>query len=133
MKSIHNVLLFDVTVLGLLLTACGGGGYTQPISITISNAPASLAVSATASLTAVVANDSKAAGVTWKVSCGGSACGGVNPTSSTGNNATTTYTAPSAVPTGNTVTITATAVSDTTKSASATITITSNSAAVLAD
>ena len=133
MKSIHNVLLFGVTVLGLLLTACGGGSYTQPISVTISNAPASLAVSATASLTAVVANDSKAAGVTWKVSCGGSACGGVNPASSTGDNATTTYTAPSAVPTGNTVTITATAVSDTTKSASATITITSNSAAVLAD
>jgi hypothetical protein len=45
----------------------------------------------------------------------------------------TTYTAPSAVPTGNTVTVTATSVTNTTKSASATITITGTSAAVLAD
>ncbi|MGC2765022.1 MAG: hypothetical protein WB607_05920 [Candidatus Acidiferrum sp.] len=133
MKSRKNVLSCFTALLYLALAGCGGGSSMQPISVTISSPPASLAINATASLTAVVANDSKAAGVTWKVSCGASSCGSVNPTTSTGNNATTTYTAPSAVPTGNTVTVTATSVTDTAKSASATITITGTSAAVLAD
>jgi hypothetical protein len=133
MKSRKNVLSCFIALLYLALAACGGGSSMQPISVTISSPPASLAINATASLTAVVANDSKAAGVTWKVSCGASSCGSVNPTTSTGNNAMTTYTAPSAVPAGNTVTVTATSVTDTAKSASATITITGASAAVLAD
>jgi len=93
------------------------------ISVTLNSPPTSLAVSATASLTAVVANDSKNGGVTWSVTCGGSPCGSFSPTS-TASGAASTYTAPATVPTGNTVTVTATSVSDTTKSASATVTIT---------
>jgi hypothetical protein len=58
------------------------------------------------------------------VTCGSSgACGSFNPTT-TVSGTPTTYTAPSAVPTGNTVTVTATSVTDSTKSAPATITIT---------
>jgi len=86
-----------------------------------------------ATLTAVVTNDSTGAGVTWTVSCASSACGDFNPTTSTGNTATTTYTSPAAVPAGNTVTVTATSVTDNTKSASATITITAAATSVLAD
>ncbi len=94
--------------------------------------PTSLAASATASITAVVTNDSQNKGVTWSVTCGSSgACGSFNPTSTTSGSATT-YTAPAAIPTSNTVTVTATSVTDTTKSATATITIGAPSA-ILAD
>jgi hypothetical protein len=61
--------------------------------------------------------------VTWSVTCGSSACGSFNP-ATTASNAATTYTAPAAIPTNNTVTVIATSVTDKTKSASATITIT---------
>lgn len=85
--------------------------------------PASLFVGATTSITAVVTNDSKNAGVTWSVTCGSSgACGSFSPTS-TASGTATTYTAPSAPPSPATVTITATSVTDTTKTASATISI----------
>lgn len=119
--------MFRMAALGLFLAARGGGsGNTPPapISVAITNPPSSVAVSGTASFTAVVTNESTGAGVTRAVSCGGSACGSVSPTSTKGNSGTTTYTAPAAVPTGNTVTITATSVADTSKSASATVTIT---------
>lgn len=85
-------------------------------------APASLNAGTTSPLTAVVTNDSANKGVTWKVTCGSSACGSFNP-ASTASGTATTYTAPAATPTPNTVTVTATSVTDTTKSATATITI----------
>ncbi len=85
--------------------------------------PTSLAVNSTASLVAVVSNDSANAGVTWSVSCASTACGTFNP-AATASNVATTYTAPAAIPTNNTVTVVATSVTDKTKSASATITIT---------
>lgn len=106
---------------------------SSEISVSISNPPTSLVAGATATLTAVVTGDDTAAGVTWAVKCGNSACGSFNPTASTGNSATTIYTAPSAIPSGNTVTVTATSVADSTKSASATITITAPGPPVLAD
>jgi hypothetical protein len=85
--------------------------------------PTSLVISATTSITAVVSNDSKSAGVTWTVTCGSSgACGSFSP-ASTASGTATTYTAPSTIPNPATVTVTATSVTDTTKSASATITI----------
>ena len=85
--------------------------------------PTSLPAGTTTPLTAVVSNDSKNAGVTWTVTCGSSgACGSFSPTS-TASGTATTYTAPAAIPTGNTVTVTATSVTDPTKSQSATITI----------
>jgi len=57
------------------------------------------------------------------VSCGATACGSFNPATTT-NDEPTTYTAPAAIPSGNTVTIAATSVTDSTKSASHTIAIT---------
>ncbi|MGB9420605.1 MAG: hypothetical protein WBR26_04115 [Candidatus Acidiferrum sp.] len=106
---------------------------SSEISVSISDSPTSLAAGAAATLTANVRGDDTAAGVTWGVKCGNSACGSFNPTTSTGNSATTIYTAPSAVPSGNTVTVTATSIADSTKSASATITITASGPPVLAD
>lgn len=120
------VAIFVMALLVFWPAACGkGSGDTPPsISVSISNPPTSVVVGATATLTAVVTNDSSGAGVTWTVHCGGAACGAVNPITSTGNSSTTTFTAPPGVPTGNTVTLTATSVADTTKSASVSITIT---------
>ena len=125
LKAFASILaiIFLISLMG-----CGGSSSSTPppsISVAFNPAPpTSLQVNATASLTAVVSNDSANAGVTWSVTCGSAgACGGVNPTS-TASGAATTYTAPAAVPTGNTVKVTATSVTDTTKSASATIIIT---------
>jgi hypothetical protein len=85
-------------------------------------APTSMNAGASSSLTAVVTNDPKNAGVTWKVTCGSSACGSFS-SATTPSGTATTYTAPSAVPSPNTVTVTATSVTDNTKSVSASIAI----------
>jgi hypothetical protein len=128
MKWRQTTPLFAIAALSICLTSCGGSGSTPPptppaISVTFSPAaPTSLATSATTPLTAVVANDTKNAGVTWTVTCGSSSCGSFNP-ATTPSSTATTYTAPAAVPTSNTVIVTATSVTDTTKSASATITV----------
>jgi hypothetical protein len=133
MKLRQTTPLFAIAALSICLTSCGGSGSTPPtppaISVTLTAPPTSLATSATTSLTAVVANDTKNAGVTWTVTCGSSACGSFSP-ASTASSSPTTYTAPAAVPTSNTVTVTATSVTDTTKSVSATITITQSAPAI---
>jgi hypothetical protein len=106
-------------------TASASITVTAPAGVSVSFAatpPAALTINNTFPLTAVVSGDSKNGGVTWTVSCGTAACGTFNPTT-TASNAATTFTAPAAIPTGNTVTVKATSVSDTTKSASASITI----------
>lgn len=98
--------------------------------------PSSLLISTTASLTANVTNDAANAGVRWTVTCGSTGattpCGSFS-SATTASGAATTYTAPTSVPTGNTVTVTATSVTDATKSASAAITITAPGPAVLVD
>jgi len=100
---------------------------TPPIQIVVSFAawtPASVEVNATVSLQAIVTNDTSAnPEVDWSITCGGSDCGSISPTT-TANNFETAYTAPSAIPPGNTVTVTATSVTDPTRSASTNITIT---------
>jgi hypothetical protein len=130
MKPLQSIPLFALATLTICLTACGGSGSspTPPavISVALNAPPTSLTVSATASLTAVVSNDSKGGGVTWTVTCAASPCGSFNPTT-TASNVATIYTAPAAP---SSVTITATSVSDPTKSASATITIASPAIAV---
>jgi len=96
-----------------------------PPAITVAFSPAapvSINAGANSPLTAVVTNDSANKGVTWKVTCGSSACGSFNP-ASTASGTATTYTAPAAIPSPATVTVTATSVTDTTKSATATVTI----------
>jgi hypothetical protein len=115
-----------------LLNACGGGssgggGGTPPpqsILVTISSAPpASMMVGANQGVSANVTNDSANAGVTWSCTPANS-CGTFNPTS-TLSGANTTYTAPSTVPTPNSVVLIATSVTDKTKSAqSSPVTIT---------
>jgi hypothetical protein len=114
----------------LALAGCGGGGGSTrdiipppAISVSLQSPPASLQVGTSTSLTAVVLNDSaNPPMVSWTVTCGSSACGSFNPTS-TASGVATTYTAPSVIPTPNTVTVTATSVTDPNKSASAKITI----------
>lgn len=96
------------------------------ISIALSPVPPStLTVNGTASLTAILSNDTASGGASWTVSCGSmgtDACGSLSATD-TASGVATTYTAPAAVPVGGIVTVRATSVTDPTKSASATITI----------
>jgi hypothetical protein len=132
LRKFYGVL--SACILAFLVVGCSGGSSSNPpsgpISVSFLTAPpSSLATGATTGLVAQVTNDSASAGVSWTVTCGGSSCGSMSP-SSTGNGQTTTYTAPSAVPSPATVTITATSVADTTKAASATVTITSSGAAI---
>jgi hypothetical protein len=96
-----------------------------PISVSFPSAmPASLQVNATVTFNATIANDTSTnPQVKWTVTCGASACSSFNPTT-TASEAATYYTAPAAIPPGNTVTVTATSVTDPSKSASITITIT---------
>jgi len=125
MKSLKAILISATAALSLALAACGGGGGsspTQPITVTLAGAPTSLTVGGTSAISATVGNDPSNAGVTWSVTCGSTSCGSFNPTS-TQSGSPTTFQAPAAVPTGNTVTVVATSVTDTTKTATATITI----------
>jgi hypothetical protein len=122
-----------VTITGTVADASTISASTSAITITgvpaitvtlTTPPPASLLVSGTATIAATVANDSVNAGVTYAVTCGSAgACGSFNP-SGAGSAASAIYTAPAAVPSGNTVTITATSVTDTTATASATVVIT---------
>lgn len=104
--------------------ACGGG-KPKPIVVTISMAPATLAVNTSGNVVATVANDPANNGVIWTcnpaVACSSSS---FNP-SSTLNGATTVFTAPPSIPSGGSVTITATSETNSSVvSAPATVTIT---------
>jgi len=89
------------------------------IEITLSKAAQwSLAIDATTTISATVANDSALAGVNWSCTPA-TACGSFSP-SQTASAATTTYTAPT---TTGTVVITATSVTDDAQSASSTVTV----------
>ncbi len=127
MKSLKTILMSGVAAVAFVAAACGGGGGNGPnppaISVTLSPAPpASVTAGATASLTAVVSNDSSNGGVSWSVTCGSSSCGTFTP-ATTPSGTATTYTAPANVPTGGTVNIVASSVTDGTATASASITI----------
>jgi len=137
MTSRRAVSLFALAAAATWLTACGGGSKTPPtppaIAVALSRAaPTSLVAGGTASLTAVVSNDSNNAGVRWTVTCSSSSCGTFSSASSPSGTATT-YTAPSTPPNPATVTVTATSATDTTKTASATITISAPITNILAN
>src|SRR5882762_9151639 len=126
----QSLLLLVAVSMSVALAACGGSSTmsttpTPPIAVSFSSAvPAALQVDATALLAVLITNDSANAGVKWSVTCGSK---GVCGSFSTGGPRTsTTYTAPSALPSGNnnSVTVTATLMTDGTKTVSATITIT---------
>lgn len=97
----------------------------QPIAVAfLAVPPASLQVNAQALLSAEITNDISAnPQVKWAASCASSPCGSFNPTTTT-NEAPTTYTAPSAIPSGNSVVVTATSLTDPTKSVSANVAVT---------
>ena len=96
----------------------------QPITVSLVGVPpAFLQINKTVELSAQIANDVSAnPQVKWTVACASGGCGTFNPIT-TNSEAQTDYTAPPAIPSGNSVTVTATSVSDPTKSASANITI----------
>ena len=92
------------------------------VAISFTDAPASLALNATANLTATVTNDSTNAGVDWTCTPA-NACGAFNP-AHTASGSATVYTAPGAV---GSVTVTATATASSAATQSATISIATGS------
>ncbi len=94
-----------------------------PITVSVSPSTFYIATSGAESLTAVVANDVKNAGVTWN--CGFTGCGNFSP-EQTASGSGTIYTAPSTVPTGNPVRITATSANDGSTSSYAVATVTAS-------
>ena len=98
-----------------------------PIPISVSffaTPPASLQVASSTTLSAAIANDvSTNPSVQWTAACNSASCGSFSSTKTT-SEVTTTYTAPAAIPSNNTVTITAVSLTDSTKSVSTTIAIT---------
>jgi hypothetical protein len=119
----NSIAVFDYNTLAYDGVLVQQAATVPPISVALSPIPpTSLVTSASQSLTAVVSNDSANHGVSWSVTCAAIACGSLS-SATTASGQATTYTAPSSVPTGNTVTLKATSVSDPTKTASATITI----------
>ena len=129
-----------VSMLLLLVALAGCSSSTSinagPISITNANGAtsgqlASIAVSAKANVSMTPVNDKQGAGVDWTVNCGGSpvngstsggACGTISP-AHTPDGGTAVFSAPSAIPVGNTVTLTATVTSDPSATSSAALTI----------
>ncbi len=92
------------------------------ISVALSGVPTTLVTNGTAALTAKVSNDTTNSGVTWSVSCRSSAAGGCG-TISNATATTATFTAPAAIPPGQTVTIKAASKTDPSRFAYANITI----------
>jgi hypothetical protein len=136
MNLYKKIFASGLAALGIFIAGCGGSGSgpnPTGITVTIANAPGSMVIGASSSITAAVSNDSTSSGVTWTVACGGSACGSVSPASGPGNNPNTMYTAPSAIPSGGSVTLTATSIADSTATAVATIAITAKPTPVVAD
>ena len=122
----RNLSLLAISVVATI-SGCGGGStsVTPPppaIVVTlITMPPGVLGAGGTASVAARVDNDTAPGGVNWSCTPA-AACGTFNPTT-TASNASTTYTAPPAVPSGGNVNIIATAVSDSSKNARAQIVI----------
>lgn len=97
---------------------------TPLISLSVSQAPpASLTVGARAPVSATVSNDLANAGVDWVAMCGSAPnCGSFSP-SHTASGAASTFTAPLAVPKGNTVSVTALSATDHSKALATSVTV----------
>jgi hypothetical protein len=95
----------------------------NPISVGFAPAPPStMQAGDSKSFRAVLNNDNSNAGVKWTLICGSADCGSFDLQQTT-SGIPTTYTAPTAVPTGSTVQVTATSIADPTKAVSAKVTI----------
>jgi hypothetical protein len=108
-------IIISTAALVIFLVACGDPKYQPPaIAVTFfSVPPTSMDTDSTIGIAAVVANDTKNAGVTFSCAPSGE-CGLFNP-AQIASNVPTCYQAPGQVPAGNTVAITATSVTDPTK------------------
>ena len=106
-------------VLCVLLAGCGGGSSTNPITMIVGPATASVAVGKSQQFTATVSGTTNTA-VTWSVA--GAADGTIS--------ASGLYTAPAFVPNPAQVTVTATSLASNAKSATATVTVTAASGSV---
>jgi len=96
-----------------------------PIMIVFTNAlPTSVATSSMTAMSVTLTNDSMTKGADWTVTCGSAGACGSFTSAHTASGVNTSYSAPSAVPTGNTVTIKATSTADGTKFVTAVVTIT---------
>jgi hypothetical protein len=123
--TITATSLTDTTKSASATITVNSPSSANPISVSVS--PASVYVQTVGSahtipLTAFVANDAADAGVDWTVSCGAADCGGVNPTH-TASGVSTTFSAPSTVPSGGTVTVIAASTTAPSVTASATANI----------
>jgi hypothetical protein len=98
-----------------------GCGCSNGLKVEITQAPATVVVNATSSVTAIVTHDHAAGGVNWSCTPVGS-CGSFNPTQ-TASGVASVYTAPAAA---GTVTIIATSVDKPSRSASVSVTITAS-------
>lgn len=131
----HRILVLLAASAMAALTACGGGSTanvqnpTSPlpptVAIALQSPPSqSILINATATLTAIVTNDSSNSGVDWTVTCASPNCGQLSSLH-TGSGDATTYTPPASLA-GNSqsVTIVAFATADHTQNAAASVTIT---------
>lgn len=107
-----------------------------PISLSMSPAVSTVALTKTQQFAATVTNDATNRGVTWSLTENGvpcaPACGTITP-ASTASGAVTTYTAPSTAGSQPLVTINATSVEDNTKTGLATATVTTSGGAAACD
>jgi hypothetical protein len=126
--STSNVVVITATstAVGPAVSTTASVTIVAPVSVKITQGvpTSSIVQGTTAPLIATVSNDPASGGVDWTVSCGSAgACGSFSPTH-TVSGVPTTFTAPSAVPSGNTVTITATSTTDPSRSDKETVTVT---------
>jgi hypothetical protein len=135
-RTVSSLLVLALVAASTVTGLLGCGSANPPVTITppvtkptsvifVAQPPTSLAVNASATLTAAAiytsAVNEGSTQVTWSVSCASTgSCGAFSANADGGS---ITYTAPSAIPSGTTVTVTATSVADPTKSVFATITI----------
>jgi len=116
--TFQQLIVAPITVaLVFFLAGCGAQSYSPPAIVVTFNQgfppPTSIMVSDSCGVAANVTNDSKNQGVDWTVTCGSAQCGEFAGTGLSGM--PITYTAPAAIPNGNTVIMTATSVTDPTK------------------
>ncbi len=124
------VITATSTAVGPWVSVTANVTIVAPVSVKITQGvpTGAMAQGTTAPLIATVSNDPGSAGVDWTVTCGSSgACGSFSPTHTVSGTATT-FTAPGAVPAGNSVTITATSSTDHSQSDQQTVTITAGAA-----
>lgn len=108
-------LLTCLIALGMVLGLAGCGGGSKPLSVSVVSSASTVDGTDSVTLTATVANDSKAAGVTWTLSGAG--------TLSNETATSATYKAPAATSSAQTATVTAASAVDATKSSTVTLSI----------